>query len=146
MDSESKLLREYFAQREVTKHSSKSGDSYVAMVDGQWDLKFQIDPFDEKKPALLELDLGLLPFDVGKRIKAIRAILNWNHACLKRHGYGAALIDDGNRVVLARQVSSTQLEIKTMRKNLAQFIDLGRTLWNVYQEANNIMPANAQYL
>ena len=146
VETESKLLMGYFEQHKISKNTTKNDVCYVAIVDGKWDMKYYFDPYDESKPAVLELDFGLLPIDEGKKQKTISSILSWNHTCVKRHGYGAELIDEGNRLVLKRYVANNKIDDEEMNKNLKIFINLGRSLDQIRNQANETVPANARYL
>lgn len=146
MTNERELLAQIFANCQISKQQLDQGVRYVGRFDGQWDLLYEHDPYSKQSTSVLNMELGLLSFDEGKHIKALREALNWNHYCLNRHDFGLVFAEKGHRVRLQRKIPNNPCHEIVARKNLALFLSCGKQAAQVIKQASEPLPDQFQFI
>ncbi|MCY4325011.1 MAG: hypothetical protein OXC81_03180 [Betaproteobacteria bacterium] len=135
MNDERQIIADLFAQRKVAQQVSRQGERYVALLDDRFNVIYERDPYAAAAEARLIFELGMLPVDEGRQVRATVQMLEWNHYCLRRNSFGLVFSEEGARVQLVRTVTRRQIDEQDGTANLRAFLNAGRQASLVLAEA-----------
>ena len=135
MSDERQLIADLLVRQKVACQVSRQGERYVALLDDRFNVVYERDPYVAAAPARLIFELGLLPVDEGRHLRATVQMLEWNHYCLRRNRFGLVFSEKGTRVQLVRVVARRDVDEQEGIKELRAFLSAGQQAALVLAEA-----------
>ena len=135
MSDERQLIADLLVRQKVACQVSRDGERYVALLADRFSVIYERDPYAAAADARLIFELGLLPVDEGRQLRATVQMLEWNHYCLRRNRFGLVFSEKGTRVQLVRTVTRREVSEEDGIKDLRAFLSAGRQAALVLAEA-----------